>query len=153
MAGGIFTNRPFQPNPKCIVYSFIVIALYYYTATRVHSFNNFMIIPIFIVSYVSLAYYDFLYNCDTIMKTGDSIISPGTLDAVFKPNEGNDDNLLDDQEKAYKSKTYLFHLLAVMPLLLYVGYNGPETNEKVYPVVLSAGVMAGAYHGFKYFSL
>ena len=75
------------------------------------------------------------------------IISPGTLDSVFKPNKGN---LLDDQTKAYKEKVYLFHLLAVVPLLLYVGYKGQKTDKRVYPVVLSSGLIAGMYHGFRY---
>ena len=148
MAGGIFTDKPFQPNPKCIIYSAIIIALYYHTSQHVKSFNPWMTIPIFIISYVSLAWYDHLYNCDTIMKTGNSPISMGTLDSVFKPNEGNpDSDLLPDQQKAYKEKVYLFHLIAVSPLLLYVGYKGKQANEQLYPVLFSAGILSGLYHG------
>ena len=150
MAGGIFTDKPFEANIKCILYSGIIILLYYYLTATNHTFNPLMTIPIFIISYVSLAWYDHTYNCDTTLKTGNSPIGAGTLDSVFKPNSGNPEpNLLPDQEKAYKKKVYLFHLLAVAPLIIYVGYNRKNTNEKVYPLLLSTGIVAVLYHGLR----
>ena len=146
MAGGIFTDRPFEANPKCIIYSIIVIVFYYLIAEK---FNPWMTIPIFIVSYVSLAWYDHLYSCNTTMKTGNSPIGLGTLDSIFKPSEGN---LLNDQQHAYKKKTYLFHLAVVVPMLLYVGYKGNQTDRRIYPVMLSFGLIAGMYHSGMYLS-
>lgn len=143
MAGGLFVDKPFHPNIKCIIFSAVIISAYYFSTS---SFNPLMTIPIFIVSYVSMAWYDYLYNCDAVMHTGSAAISPGTLDSIFKPNQ-----VLEKQSRAYKKKTYLFHLLAVAPLLIYVGYKGQDSDKRIYPVLLSSGLIAGLYHGFRFF--
>ena len=150
MAGGIFVDQPFHPNPKCLFFSVILMLLYWFSpATK----NVFLLPIIFIVSYVGMAWYDYMYNCD-IMYSGNAL-GPNTLDAIFKPQhrnkESDKENLSENQEKEYLRRVYLFHVIAIAPILLYVGYYGVKSNKKMFPVILSFGLMALVYHGFRIF--
>ena len=60
MAGGIFVDQPFHANPKCIIFS-VVLMIAYWTLPKK---NPFMLPLIFVFAYVSMAWYDYLYNCD-----------------------------------------------------------------------------------------
>lgn len=150
MAGGIFVDQPYHPNPKCLLFSTIIMALYWFSPTNK---NTFMLPVLFVVSYVAMAWYDYMYNCDLIMYSGNSI-GPNTVDAIFKPQRRDEKhpdkkNLSKNQEQEYLHRVYLFHLLAIAPLLLYVGYYGNGANKKVFPVVLAVGAIAAVYHGFR----
>ena len=153
MAGGIFVDQPYHPNPKCLLFSAAVMALYWFSPAKK---NKFLMPIIFTVSYIAMAWYDYKYNCDTIMYSGNAI-GPNTVDSIFKPQRRDDKktekkkNLSTDQEAEYLKRVYLFHVIAVAPLLIYVGYKGIDVNPKLYPVVLSLGAMAGVYHGFRMF--
>ena len=151
MAGGIFVDQPYHPNPKCLLFSVIIMALYWFAPS---SKNSYMLPVLFIVSYVAMAWYDYMYNCDSIMYSGSSL-GPNTVDAIFKPQRRNEThkkkNLVKNQEGEYLRRVYLFHVLAVAPVLLSVGYYGEKSNKKLFPVLLSIGVMALFYHGFRIF--
>ena len=101
-----------------------------------------------------MAWYDYMYNCDSIMYSGNAI-GPNTIDAIFKPqlrNKKHDKkNLSKNQEKEYLQRVYLFHVIAVSPILLYVGYYGLGSNEKIFPVILALGGISIFYHGFRLF--
>ncbi len=45
----------------------------------------------------------------------------------------------------------LFHILAVVPLFLYVGIQRAATADLVYTVLLVLGFIITAYHGYKAF--
>ena len=150
MAGGIFVDQPFHPNPKCLFFSVTLMLLYWFSpGTK----NVFLLPIIFIVSYVAMAWYDYMYSCD-IMYSG-SGLGPNTVDAIFKPQHRNEnqekENLAENQEKEYLRRVYLFHVIAIAPILLYVGYYGVKSNKKMFPVILSFGLMALVYHGFRIF--
>jgi hypothetical protein len=152
MAGGIFVDQPYHPNPKCLLFSAIIMALYWFSPVKK---NKFLLPVIFTISYVAMAWYDYRYNCDTIMYSGTSI-GPNTFDAIFKPQRRDEKpdkskKILPNQEQEYLKRVYLFHLIAIAPLLIYVGYKGNKVNPKFFPVVLSIGVMAGVYHGIRIF--
>ena len=151
MAGGIFVDQPYHPNPKCLLFSSIMMSLYWFSPITK---NSFLLPIIFVVSYVAMAWYDYKYNCDLIMYSGTSL-GPNTVDAIFKPQRRNEEhdkkNLSKNQEKEYLKRVYLFHILAVSPVLIYVGYYGVKSNTKIYPVILSLGLMALVYHGFRLF--
>ena len=151
MAGGIFVDQPYHPNPKCLLFSAVVMAIYWFSPAKK---NKFLLPVIFTVAYIAMAWYDYRYNCDTVMYSGNAI-GPNTLSAIFKPQlrtEKTDrKNLSNDQEAEYLKRVYLFHVIAVAPLLIYVGYKGNKVNPKLFPIVLSIGLMAGLYHGFRVF--
>jgi hypothetical protein len=149
MAGGIFVDQPYHPNPKCLLFSALIMALYWFSPAQK---NGYLMPVIFVLSYVGMAWYDYRYNCDTQMYSG-TAPGPNTLDSIFKPQLRNEEktkkNLSSNQEKEYLKRVYLFHVIAVAPILLYVGIKGKNTNPKVYPVVLAVGLMALVYHGFR----
>jgi len=155
MAGGIFVDQPYHPNPKCLVFSFTIMILYWFSPCEK---NSWLLPVLFVISYVAMAWYDYIYNCDLIMFSGKA---PGanTLDAIFKPQRRNDSktdkknkpNVSKDQEQEYLKRVYLFHVLAVAPILLYAGYYGQKANPKIFPVVFYTGLIALVYHGFRIF--
>ena len=49
-----------------------------------------MLIVIFVLSYVAMAWYDYKYNCDTKMYSGKNL-GANTIDAIFKPQRRNED--------------------------------------------------------------
>lgn len=151
MAGGIFVDQPYHPNPKCLLFAALMMALYWFSPSKK---NPLMMIVIFVVAYVAMAWYDYMYNCDLIMYSGQNI-GANTLDAIFKPQrrdeEHPDKNVSENQEREYLQRVYLFHVIAVVPVLAYVGIYGGSSNPVVFPVVLSLAMMAGFYHGFRLF--
>jgi len=158
MAGGIYTNRPFEANPKCIVMGLAACMMYWFLPAQR---NPFMLPIIFIIVYIIMAWYDWLYNCNTKMYTGygtpvgwfDSIFKPQRRDEVYKdpkdPAYKRDIYLLPNQERHYKMMVYVFHLLAVAPIAIYIGIKGKDAHEKAFGPLLALGGMAAAYHGFK----
>jgi hypothetical protein len=160
MAGGIFTDRPFEPNMKCIVFAIIMIIAYLYLVSKEK--RNFYIIPlIFVGAYVAMAWYDWLYSCETKMYSGTKGVA-SLLDSIFKPQRRTPEpdikhdperqkHLLPDQEKAYLNKVYWFHAVAVAPLLLYVGYKGKQADDKLFGVLAGMGGLAALYHTTRIF--
>jgi len=122
MAGGIFVNRPFSFNLKCIVFGFALVIGYWAAAgAKV----NFWLFPlIFILAYVAMAWYDELYNCSDRLRSGRyGVVS--VADSIFKP-QLRDKSLPDsasDQTYLYKRNMHMFHAFIAMPLFMYVTYN------------------------------
>lgn len=151
MAGGIFVDQPFHPNPKCLLFSTLLMLLYWFLPCEK---NAFLLPVIFILSYVAMAWYDYRFNCDLIMRSG-SMIGVNTIDAIFKPQHRNDPteikNLSNNQEREYLKRVYLFHVIAVAPLLMYIGYKGVNAHTKTFPVLFVIGATALLYHGLRVF--
>jgi len=160
MAGGIFVDQPFHPNPKCIVFSLSLMIAYWFMPKK----NPFMLPLIFVIAYVSMAWYDHLYNCDMQMYGGKY---GGYLSSPFKPQrrteknnsseseenfyEKEEKNLLKNQEGKYRQKVNLFHILFMNPIFIYVGFMGNKTNPMIYPLISAIAVLALAYHGGRMF--
>jgi hypothetical protein len=52
-----------------------------------------------------------------------------------------------------KKMIYMIHFLLVAPLLVYIGYNGSNNlpiQPMMYQLVLGLGLLAGAYHLYKF---
>lgn len=151
MAGGIFSDQPFYFNPKCIVISLILMIAYWTLPYR----NPFMLPVIFVVGYVAIAWYDYLYNCDSKMYSGTFPISIATLDSWAKPQRrketipDNPNNLLLDQEMAYKKKIHALHVIAIAPILFYIGWYGAKSNKNIWAVVGSIAFLTILYHGLR----
>jgi len=144
MAGGIFKDRPFHPNWKCIVFGVALMAGYWWLPHK----NPFMLPVIFIVGYIAMAWYDFMYECKDKMYSGTNPVDflGGSWGKPQRRKEVTSD-LVDDQEAVYKSKMYAFHVLVVAPILGYVGWAGKNTNPHMFAVVGALAVMALLYHG------
>jgi hypothetical protein len=79
MAGGIFPNYPFHLNIKCIVFTFIIVIIYWFLPK-----NLFILFFLLWSPYIVLAWYDYSYKCQnkmmpTIIPYGRYIFLP------FKP--------------------------------------------------------------------
>ena len=58
MAGGLF-GKPFALNPKCIVFSILVMAIFLFKPEfKTNSALGIALFILFVLSYVSMAWYD-----------------------------------------------------------------------------------------------
>ena len=153
MAGGIFVDQPFYPNPKCIVFALILIAGYWLMPPR----NVFLLPLIFVVAYIMLAWYDYLYDCKVQMYSG-TAIGLNTLDTWAKPQRRNENNptrkgakLIKNQEQQYIKNINRLHTLVIAPLLFYVGWRGQHNNPRIYPLIFGFGLLVMLYHGARIF--
>lgn len=143
MAGGIFVNRPFHLNVKCLLFSVVCMLL-------LRPENPLLYPVIFVCAYVSMAWYDYMYNCDTILFSGSSI-GPNTLDAIFKPQRRyQNPELVQNQENEYLKRVNIFHVVIGF-ILSWVGYQGLATNSNFFPLIGSLGAIATGYHLFRLF--
>jgi len=67
MGGGLF-GTPLYLNPKCLVFSLIILIVYWlpHPSTRAHNFVMGFLLAT--SSYISLAWYDVLYDCNDRFK-------------------------------------------------------------------------------------
>ena len=151
MAGGIFVNQPFHPNPKCIVFGIILMLGYWYLPKS----NPFLLPLIFVVAYIAMAWYDYMYKCNIQLYSGTGI-GMNTLDTWGKPqrrtegDKGKND-IHPDQEKMYNKNVNLFHILAINTLLIYIGYKGVDTNPQLFQLLTGIATIALMYHGSRIF--
>lgn len=153
---GPYTKNPFHPNIKCIIFSGVLMASYWFLPRE----KNIYLLPvIFVISYVAMAWYDHIYNCNRKLYTG-SFSDFGTiLDSIFKPQKIKKSDvppeklkrLLPEKEqrRVYLRNVYLFHLLVVVPLIGYIGYNGRASDKRTYGALLGLSVIAGFYHSYR----
>jgi hypothetical protein len=151
MAGGIFVDQPFHPNPKCIVFGTILMLGYWYLPKS----NPFLLPLIFVIAYIAMAWYDYMYKCDIQLYSGTSI-GMNTLDTWGKPQrrtEGDKgkDNSHIDQEMMYNKNVNLFHILAINTILIYIGYKGIDTNPQLFNLLTGITATALIYHGSRIF--
>jgi hypothetical protein len=152
MAGGIFVDQPFYLNPKCVVISIFCMICYWFLPYR----NFFMLPVIFSVSYILIAWYDYIYNCDMKMYSG---TSPLNITSWAKPqmrnrkeeNENNKVILSKNQESVYKKKVYALHFLFIAPLLFYLGIYKNKSNKNIWSVVGAMSIIILMYHGMRLF--
>lgn len=157
MAGGIFVDQPFHFNPKCVVFSVVLIIGYWFLPPKQPA-----LIPIiFITAYIAMAWYDYLYNCDTTLYSGTSPIGAATFDAWGKPQlrttkHSPSINLHPNQEQAYQRNINYFHIFGVFPFFVVASYFGIQAIKKQTP--LNRGLQASmfivalwviAYHTFR----
>ena len=80
MAGGIFPGRPFEPNIKCIIFSLVLAAGYWYLPPK----KLWILVFLLWFPYIVLAWYDWSYGCQS--KIGPSPVPFGRYIWVpFKP--------------------------------------------------------------------
>ena len=148
MAGGLF-GRPFAFNIKCIIFSLIIISIFFFKPNIKNNYIAYGIsFLLFVVSYVAMAWYDSMYNCDILpLKKGSS-----SFQRFLKPtshtNRKQDEHLETSYEKSLKYKLiYIAHILFIVPLLGYVVYYGKKTPKNVFVVVGVLTAFTLVYHG------
>lgn len=151
MAGGIFVDQPFYLNPKCVVISIFCMICYWFLPYR----NPFMLPIIFLISYILIAWYDYLYNCEQMMYSGTSPLNTTAWAKPQRRTENTNNNIgvkiSKNQEEIYKKKIYGLHFLFIAPLLFYLGYYKNKSNPYIWPVVGTISLMVLVYHGLRIF--
>ena len=123
MAGGIFVDRPFSFNIKCVIFGLTLVA-FYWLATQ-GKFNPWIVPLIFIVAYIAMAWYDEIYNCEDRLRSGTN--SPvAMVDSIFKPQ-------LRDICRA-----------PAMPLFMYISFG----KGGVYALAFGLALLGFIYHGY-----
>ena len=149
MAGGVF-GRPFELNIKCIIFSLVCMSLFLYKPEFKRSTTlYFVLFLIFVVAYVSMAWYDYYFNCDIVpLRKG----YMGGITGQLKPESHMKAKQEDGQVTAvdkYREHMLIYasHLLFIVPLLGYVAIYRQNIRPAVYPILGALAVFTAAYHG------
>ena len=154
---GIYINKKTSFNPKCVYFSFAVIAFYWYNNPA----PNLYLVPlIFVFAYVAMSWYDLAYDCDDKLKSGNSPLGLAAVDSIFKPQYKNSKkgprskDLVppNEQTRLFQRNVYLFHIIYVGPILLYFGLY-PPTDPRAYTFLAALGLLALLYHAARFFQL
>ena len=140
MAGGIFKNYPFELNIKCVIFSFIIIALFFYVPPEMNiAWKIFIAFLLFVIAYVAMAWYDYKFECMKLaLKRG----SRGGLTTLLKPethiaSQTDRSKDTDEEKQLTWALINIYHLFILTPLLVYVGINGIQKNKMTTtPIVL-----------------
>lgn len=82
MGGGLF-GTPLYLNPKCLVFSAFVLAVYWLPHPKAYEHRVIAAFVLATLAYVLLAWYDYLYDCTD--KFGPTFL--GWISMPFKPPE------------------------------------------------------------------
>ena len=85
MGGGLF-GTPLYLNLKCIIFSIILIIVYYLPHPHSTAHNIVFLFLLGVSAYISMAWYDVLYDCNDRLKP--TIL--GSISKPFKPAEYSD---------------------------------------------------------------
>jgi hypothetical protein len=84
MAGGLF-GTPLYLNPKCLVFSAFVLAVYWMPHAKEYTHKVLIAFLLATAAYVLMAWYDYLYDCND--RFGPTFL--GWMTKIFKPEEYN----------------------------------------------------------------
>lgn len=82
MAGGLF-GTPLELNPKCLVFSAFVLAVYWMPHPEALAHRIVMAFVLATAAYVLMAWYDVIYDCNDRLKP--TLL--GWISGAFKPKE------------------------------------------------------------------
>lgn len=116
MSGGIFPDRPFSLNIKCIIFTIIIALGYWYLPYK----NVYVLIFLLWLPYIALSWYDYAYDCEdkiqpTLFPYGRYIFLP------FKP-QGYKQEFDKLSEEQIKKMNELDHNITWSLLILIFGY-------------------------------
>ena len=155
MAGGLFPNYQFELNIKCIIFSLIIIGLFFFNPPIMNNYYKLLTsLFLFIISYVSMAWYDYKFNCQTLpLKRGLKSLTGYLKPEIYNIKQITRDKDNDDEKLFEKQMINLFHILILSPLLMYIGYNKVNINDinnSSIILLLVIIVFAFIYHIMRY---
>ena len=149
MAGGFF-GKPFALNEKCIVFSIIIMTLFLYKPNINNNIHlSIILFIIFVISYVSMAWYDYYFGCSILpLKSGQSSIT-GKIKPTNKMKKQitHYEDTIDVKHK--NLLIYMSHILFIVPLLIYIGLKKNKVNPITYPLLIVLALFTLMYHGIK----
>ena len=150
MAGGIFPNYPFELNIKCIIFSIIIIGLFFYHPPAMNIYwKIFVSFLLFVIAYVAMAWYDYKFECEKLaLKRG---TSPSGLTSRFKPethteSQKDSSKMTKDEKNLEYVLMSIYHLFIIAPLAIYIGLNGDKATESAIILMISNFIFAFGYH-------
>ena len=64
MSGGLFPHYPFQPNWKCVIFTFFIAGGYWWLPPK----KLYILLFLLWLPYIALAWYDYMYDCHQQMQ-------------------------------------------------------------------------------------
>ena len=110
MAGGLFDDQPFSLNIKCIIFTLLLAGGYWYLPKR----KLWILLALLYFPYLALAWYDYVYKCQsdllqpTVFPFGEYLYLP------FKPPDYKERYASMSTEKKTKMKEYGRFIAAVL---------------------------------------
>jgi hypothetical protein len=116
MSGGIFPTRSFNWNIKCIIFTLLIAGGYWYLPHH----NIYILFFLLWIPYVSMAWYDYLYDCKdkmqpTLFPFGRYIFLP------FKPR-GYQEEFKKMDKKQIQSMDSLDHIFTWILFICVIFY-------------------------------
>lgn len=115
MGGGLF-GTPLALNEKCLVFSAFVLAVYWMPHPTFFQHKVLMAFLLATLSYVVLAWYDVIYDCNDRLKP--TLL--GWLSGMFKPAEYN--KKFNELPIKYKKIVRTFDIV-VLVVLLFLAFS------------------------------
>ena len=150
MAGGIFGEQPFALNPKCILFSFVCMALFMYRPSFSHPAIAFaVLVAIFWIAYIGMAWYDYYFNCDIEPLRKGSLSLQGFLKPPAHVPEkqystGYASGSMDHSR--HMAIIYLLHLAVIAPLIGYIAIRGKRTPAPAFWLLGAMALFTVGYH-------
>ena len=107
MGGGLF-GTPLYLNPKCLVFSAIILTIYWLPLPATLPHNIVMGFLLATSAYISLAWYDVIYDCNDKLKP--TLFS--WMSKSFKPKEYQDE--YDNMPTKYKKVIQRFDIAVLI---------------------------------------
>ena len=115
MGGGLF-GTPLYLNPKCLVFSAFVLAVYWLPHPVALAHRIVMAFLLATLAYVLLAYYDVIYDCNDRLRP--TLL--GWLSGWFKPKEYRDQ--YDQLPVKYQKIIRWFDIAVLVGLLALLAF-------------------------------
>lgn len=148
MAGGIFTQRPFELNVKCILFSLLCMGLFLARPTLGTYATATALVSIFVVAYVGMAWYDYYFNCDVVPLRKGRL--GGLTGSLKPPAHAPEQQYGGPETRSRRMLVYAFHLLLVVPILGYLVYaisRGLPIPSGLLWLIGALTVFTAGYHG------
>jgi hypothetical protein len=154
MSGGIFPGYPFTLNVKCIIFAFIIMAIYSFNPPKLSLIKNiFIYFIIFVISYVSMAWYDYYFGCSQLPLQRSTVGVTQYMKPPVHEEEKQTEHLMTKKEVEKNNYLiYAFHILIIVPFLAYIGIKRDKVHETTYPLLLALVAFTFVYHGIRMFS-
>ncbi len=148
MAGGIFPNYPFEINIKCVIFSILIIFLFFYTPPKWNlSTNLFISFILFVIAYIAMAWYDYKFQCESLaLRKSTDGITDKLKPPQYSEAQTDRTKMTNDEIALEQTLIHLFHILIVAPLLFYVALRKNTANDSALISLIATFVFAMVYH-------
>ena len=157
MAGGIFGERPFTLNPKCVLFSLACIALFLIKPSFPGPISAFVsLFVLFWVAYIAMAWYDYYFNCDIVPLRKGTLSLQGKLKPpAYVPEKQNlpvgvSQGKIDEHRDLIV--IYLLHILIIVPLIAFIAILGKRAPQSAFWMLGATAAMTLVYHSLGFYT-